>query len=260
MKLTVLSEARALEGFGTEHGLSYLIEADGKKILFDTGASDLFRKNAGKLGIDLEEVDLVVLSHGHFDHGDGLAFIRDKPLVCHPGCFRERFRKSGLSSIGLALSKAEVESRMRLETTRKPRKLTAGLWFLGEIPRENDFEATRTNYVLEGGREDFITDDSGLAYATGDRLVVISGCAHSGICNIISYAGRVTGAEQVEAVVGGFHLSRLDHRTDRTISCMKELGIKRVMPSHCTMEPALGAFRKVFGDHPVRAGDTIDFL
>ncbi len=260
MKLTVLSEALALEGFGYEHGLSFLIEADGKKILFDTGASDLYRKNAGRLRIDLKEVDLVVLSHGHFDHGDGLAHIRDKPLLCHPGCFRKRYRKSGYGSLGLELSREELEERLTIETTVHPRQLTPNLWFLGEIPRRNDFEAKRTKYLLEDGKEDFITDDSALACLTGSGMVVISGCAHSGICNIISHARRVTGADRVEAVAGGFHLSKLDQRTHRTIACMKEMDIKRVMPSHCTLEPALGAFRREFGDHPVRAGETIEFV
>ena len=95
VKLSVLSDAKAVDGYGSEHGLSFLIEVDRKKFLFDTGASELYRRNAEKLGLDLTELDAIVLSHGHFDHGDGLKYINDKPLVCHPDCFVNRYWKSG---------------------------------------------------------------------------------------------------------------------------------------------------------------------
>jgi len=108
MNLTVLSEMRAMEGFGSEHGLSFLIEADRKKILFDTGSSDLFLQSADRLSLDLEEVDRIVLSHGHWDHGNGLAWMKGKPLICHPGCFVKRYRKSGGEYLGLSLSREET--------------------------------------------------------------------------------------------------------------------------------------------------------
>jgi len=260
MTITVLSEARALEGFGFEHGLSYLIETDGRKVLFDTGASDLYYRNADRLGTDLGDVDLVVLSHGHFDHGDGLAFIEGKPLICHPGCFRKRYRKGEHVNIGLALARSELEQKMDLKLSRTPLQLSPHLWFLGEIPRKHDFEAEETKYALENGEWDFITDDSGLACITSGGLVVISGCAHSGICNMIDHAVRITGENSAVAVIGGFHLSRPDLRTQKTIGYMKTMGLSKVMPSHCTREPALTQFRKAFGDRPVLAGDKIFFL
>lgn len=260
MTITILSEAKSLEGFGFEHGLSFLVEVDGQKILLDTGASDLYCRNAERLDIDLDEIDRVVLSHGHFDHGDGLAFIEGKPLVCHPGCFRKRFRESESVNIGLALTRSELAQRMDLETSADPMQLTQHLWFLGEVPRRNDFEATETRYVLEDGEKDFITDDSGLACITSNGLVVISGCAHSGICNMVDHARKVSGTEHVDAVIGGFHLSRPDRQTKRTIEYLKMLDVMKVMPSHCTREPALSLFRKAFGDRPVYAGDKIFFL
>jgi len=92
VNIAVLSEGRVLDGFESEHGLSFLIEVDQKMILFDTGASDLFRQNSAKLGIDLEKVDRIVLSHGNWDHGNGLEHMAGKRLICYPGCFDKRFR------------------------------------------------------------------------------------------------------------------------------------------------------------------------
>ncbi len=259
MKLVVLSEVKAMDGFGSEHGLSFLIEVDQEKVLFDTGASDLYLKNAQKLGIDPNRVDTIVLSHGHWDHGDGLQFTEGLPLVCHPGCFVTRFRKSGFGNIGLALSQQEIESRFELKTSAEPVRLTEHLWFLGEIPRVNDFEARSTRYVLEGGQEDFLTDDSGLVCITDRGLVVISGCAHSGICNMVEHARQLTGINRVEGVIGGFHLRAVNDQARKTIEYLKYTEVRRIYPSHCTMDPALSQFYDEFGFNEVLAGSTIDF-
>ena len=82
MRLTVLSEAKSSNNLQSELGLSYYIEHDDTKILFDTGASELFRNNAISLGVDLDKIDMVVLSHGHFDHGNGLRFLKHTSLIC----------------------------------------------------------------------------------------------------------------------------------------------------------------------------------
>jgi 7,8-dihydropterin-6-yl-methyl-4-(beta-D-ribofuranosyl)aminobenzene 5'-phosphate synthase len=257
--LTVLSEVRAMSGFDSEHGLSFLIEVDHKKILFDTGASNLFIKSAARLGIDLEEVDRIVLSHGHWDHGNGLEYMEGKTLICHPGCFVKRFRKTGEGQLGLSLSEKEASDRFNLETFRHPIKLSDHLWFLGEIPRKNDFEAQATKYILEDGSEDFIMDDSGLAALTDKGLVVISGCAHAGICNMTEHARRVTGISKVAGVIGGFHLRAANKQTRKTIEYLEELEVKEVFPSHCTFEPALGLFHRAFGSRDVLTGGRFVF-
>ena len=259
MNLTVLSEVRAMDGFESEHGLSFLVEVDQHKILFDTGASDLYKHSAAKLGIDLEEVDRIVLSHGHWDHGNGLEYMEGKPLICHPGCFVKRYRKSGDGSLGLSLSKEELGDRFDLETFRRPIRLSEHLWFLGEIPRKNDFEAKTTKYILEDGSEDFIMDDSGLVAITKKGLVVISGCAHSGISNMIEHARRITGIFEVAAVVGGFHLSAVNEQTRKTIEYLKKLGVEQVIPSHCTFDPALDLFRQTFGSRELLTGACLAF-
>jgi len=254
MKITALSEVKAMDGFLAEHGLSFLLEADGQQVLFDTGASDIFLKNAEKMGIDLQAVPTVVLSHGHWDHGDGLPFMQDKKLVCHPGCFVRRYRRQGSENLGLALSREDLEKRYSLQSSRTPFQLTEHLLFLGEIPRKNDFEARETPYILEGGEEDFILDDSGLVYLGEKGLVIVSGCAHAGICNMIDHAVELTGIHRVEAVIGGFHLKKMDATTLSTIDYLRERKVNRILPSHCTKDPALEAFHRTFGRNEVKAG------
>jgi 7,8-dihydropterin-6-yl-methyl-4-(beta-D-ribofuranosyl)aminobenzene 5'-phosphate synthase len=256
MKLVVLSDAKAMDGYGSEHGLSFLIEVDNQPTLFDTGASDVFLKNARILGMDLNGLDRVVLSHGHWDHGNGLQYLDNLPLVCHPGCFVRRYRKSGRENLGLALSKTKIEAKFDLRTSSEALKLSENLYFLGEIPRVNDFEARSTKYQLEDGQADFILDDSGLACITEKGLVVISGCAHSGICNMIEHARQVTGVYRVEAVLGGFHLSGLNVQARSTIQFLHDLGVHQVLPSHCTLEPALSTFRDRFKSQDLLVGSV----
>lgn len=254
MKLTVLSENHALEGFQAEHGLSFLIEHNHMRLLFDTGASDVFLRNADSSDVDLDSVGIVVLSHGHYDHGDGLDHLEAKTLICHPGCFMKRYGKDDGPYIGLALTETEIRKKFRLITSRNPYQISEDILFLGEIPRLNDFEAKTTGFIDEKGADDFVQDDSALAIKTDEGLAVITGCSHSGICNIIAYAKQVTSIDEVYAVIGGFHLKKLNRQTWQTIEYLKKEKIQKVFPSHCTYEPVLSAMIKEFNSHTIRAG------
>ncbi len=260
MKLTVLTENTAGGKLGAEHGLSCLIEHDGKTILFDTGHSDLFIKNAGKLGYDLlRDVDAVVLSHGHWDHGDGLRYISGKQLITHPTSFIKRYRKADRSYIGLALTRDEIEKKFDLKTSTAPYHITGNIIYLGEIPRNNDFEAQTTTFEDEDGKNDFVPDDSAIAFILGDEIVVVTGCSHSGITNITEYARKVTGIEKVKAVIGGFHLKKNNHQTRETVKYFRDLGVKELHPSHCTELPALSVFHEEFGIEQVKTGNRYTF-
>ena len=260
MKLSVLTENTAGGRFGAEHGLSYLIEHDGKTILFDTGHSDLFLKNAEKLGYDLEkDVDSIVLSHGHWDHGDGLRYLPGKKLVTHPSAFIKRYRKADNSYIGLALTKKETEEKFDLTTTSEPYRITDRIIFLGAVPRENDFEAQKTTFIDESGNEDFVPDDSAMVFILDDEIVVVTACSHSGICNITEYARKVTGIKKVKTVIGGFHLKKDDRQTRETVKYFQELGVEQVHPSHCTELPALAVFFTEFSIEQVKTGKQYNF-
>lgn len=260
MRVSVLTENSAGGQFQAEHGLSYLVEYKGVKILFDTGHSDLFIQNAIKLGINLhKEVDTVVLSHGHWDHGNGLRFIENKTLITHPEAFIKRYRKGGNQNIGLALSKEELVSKFKLITSAEPFFITPEVVYLGSIPRQNDFEAQTTPFVNETGEDDFVPDDSALAIVMDDALVLISGCAHAGICNTLEYARKVTGIQKIKAVMGGFHLKQNNRQTRLTIDYFKDHQVEQVFPSHCTDLPALAAFYDAFQINQVKTGLILTF-
>ncbi len=258
MKLTVLTENTASGKFLAEHGLSYFIEHD-EAILFDTGHSDVFLQNAEKLGIKLDRVKNVVLSHGHWDHGDGLRYLKDKNLVCHPYAFIKSFRKLDGQYIGLSLCYSDLNKKFKLINTRKPFQITKNMIFLGEIPRLNSFESKNTPFLDEHKIDDFVPDDSALAIIDHDELIVISGCAHSGICNIIEYAKEVSGIKKVKAVIGGFHLQEFDQQTRETILYLKREKIKHIYPSHCTGLPALSAFYDAFKIKQLKTGMQLIF-
>ncbi len=260
IKVHILTENIAGKTFLAEHGLSYLIEIDGEKILFDTGHSDVFLKNALKLGFDIEsQVEQVVLSHGHWDHGNGLIHLENKKLLTHPGAFVKRYSKRDHSYNGLNLSKVELESRFRLTTSSVPVKITPGLWYLGEIPRKNDFENQSTSFELEDFSDDFLPDDSALAAVENNELVIISGCSHSGICNICEYAKEVTGISKIKAVMGGLHLKEQNDQTLRTIDYFAQNKVETIIPSHCTDLPALSAFFDAFKIPSVKTGMSFTF-
>tara|TARA_R110002050_G_scaffold243115_2_gene379540 strand:+ start:33336 stop:34124 length:789 start_codon:yes stop_codon:yes gene_type:complete len=260
MKIIVLTENCAGSGFLAEHGLSYLIEHEGKKVLFDTGHTDIFIKNANTLGIDIQkEVDMVVLSHGHWDHGDGLQYIANKTLITHPGAFIKRFRNKDNSSLGLKLSKKDIEQKFNLILKNVPYYITDEMVFLGQIPRLNNFESRTTNFSDESGQPDFVIDDSAIAVIQNNELIVITGCSHSGICNIIDYAIKVTGINNVRTVIGGFHLKENNLQTKCTKDFLKKKGINKIYPSHCTELPALVAFYEDFNTEQLKTGMVLNY-
>ena len=255
MQLTILTDNCAGGEFLAEHGLSYLIEMKGQIVLFDTGHSDVFLINAAKLGIDIQkEVSTVVLSHGHWDHGDGLSYLEGKKLITHPMVFMERYRRRDNSYIGLALTKDELNERYDLETTKEPYKISDNIFFLGEVPRLTEFESKTTSFVDKNKQPDFVPDDSALVVIENDELIIVSGCAHSGICNTILHAQKITGFTKIKAVFGGFHLKKNNKQTRETIQFLKQNNVGQIFPSHCTELEALHAFSKEFNISQVKTG------
>ncbi|NPA67180.1 MAG: MBL fold metallo-hydrolase [Chlorobi bacterium] len=259
MTVYILSENTASPHFLAEHGLSRFIEHKGKKILFDTGASDVFLKNAKKFNLNIDEADMIILSHGHWDHGNGLKYLKSKPLIAHPGIFKKRYGKKTSEYIGINSDFDELNAKFKLNLSSKPVKITEQIIFLGEIPRLNDFEAQTTDYIDDKGHEDFVIDDSALALIQNGELIIITACSHSGVCNIIEYAKKVTGINTVKAITGGFHLKYRNSQTFKTIECLKKQKIKHIMPSHCTMLPALTAFYDEFAVKQIKTGMKLNF-
>ncbi len=246
-----------------EPGVCYYIEEQGKIIVFDVGYSQLYVDNAKKMDIDLSQADYLVLSHGHDDHTKGLTSFPtingSCRLVAHPHVFEAKRHK------GIAVSAPwDVETaskHFRLELTDKPIKLTEQLWFLGEIPRVNDFESEHPigEHCIDGAWcPDFLTDDSALAYATREGLYIITGCSHAGICNIIEYAKQVTGKDKVLGILGGFHLFDAEARqTKETIVYLAKQQIPQLFPCHCTSFAARAALHSVIPVQEVGVGLTL---
>jgi len=253
--LTVLVDNTTLTDryFGGEPGLSFLIETEGKKILFDTGYSDLFLQNAAKRGISLLDLDMVVLSHGHLDHSGGLfPLIRQmtrsiiegipvkKPLlVAHPWCFYPR-PKSPVPDTGTVISEQELSRFFDVYTTTVPWYLTPNLVFLGEIERNFEYEKTdpgvRKIIMPDGSvKEDHILDDSALAFRTSEGLVIVTGCSHAGICNIVEQAQSVCSEHRVIDIIGGLHLLKPSPtRLKKTGEYLRNLQLKSLHACHCT--------------------------
>ncbi len=257
LKISALNDNIAGRWCRAEHGLSFLIEAD-QTVLFDTSSSDLIAYNAQILNIDLKQVETVVLSHGHDDHTGGLMLFKGRNLICHPDTFIKRYRKSNRSELGIQWTEEEISATFDLHTSRKPVWLSRQICFLGEIPRINEFESRKTAFVKADGTDDFVLDDSGLAVVTSKGLVVISGCAHSGICNLTAHAMQVTGIKKVHLVIGGFHLQNDDELTQQTIDWLKSMQVEQVVPSHCTGFSAQTAIFNQYRFIPVKSGNIIE--
>ena len=278
MKLTVLIDNNTLidRYFLAEPGVSYLIEEEGKKILFDAGYSDAFITNAQKLTINLLDLDFVALSHGHLDHTWGLIplirlytegmieglKVKKPTLVAHPLTFSSR-KIGNLPEIGSLLSEDKLSGYFHLELSKEPVNLTERLIFLGEIERVNDFEAKNPlGTILRNGVEedDFLFDDSALAYKSPNGLIIITGCSHAGICNIVEYAKKVCGDERVVDVIGGFHLLNPSaEQLQGTVEYFKSLHTDSLHACHCTDLNSKIALSKVSNIKEVGVGLMLEY-
>jgi 7,8-dihydropterin-6-yl-methyl-4-(beta-D-ribofuranosyl)aminobenzene 5'-phosphate synthase len=266
MRAIPVKDMRMTNSVLAEHGFSALIKTTtaGKTrtMLFDFGfAKDIAARNAEALNIDLTEVEAAALSHGHMDHYGGLAEMAAKiakkglELVLHPTAFRQnRYFEPipGIKVILPTLEKEEVEKAgFRIVPTKQPFSLLDGeVMFLGEIPKKTSFEkGLPYAFYEENGVKswDPIEDDSALVMnVRGKGLVILSGCAHSGIVNTAEYARDITGINKVHVVMGGFHLTgpAFEPIINDTVSSIKEIGPDYIVPTHCTGRKAILAFEK----------------
>jgi 7,8-dihydropterin-6-yl-methyl-4-(beta-D-ribofuranosyl)aminobenzene 5'-phosphate synthase len=272
-----------------EHGFSVLVQINDleEKILWDAGVSKrtLF-ENMQRMELDPQTISMIALSHGHSDHYAGMTTILNEmnlmpeakewgetvsqeevesliiqnqiPIVSHPAAYRERWWKKDNGTLVGPLRPTPREeweaAGAKIVNTEKPYKLQQGCWTTGYIPRVSFEKSGRPTQLLYRNGSEFLPDDleedQAIVINLKDKgLIVLSGCAHSGIVNTIKYAKEFTGIEKIYAVVGGFHLARTeDEEIEKTIEYIKNKNPTYVIPSHCSGFQAISRFAQEMPD------------
>ncbi len=264
-RITVLCE-NTVQGLGLlgEHGFAAFIETPDGKILFDTGQGFSLIQNSLRLQKDLRSVTKVVLSHGHLDHVGGLlAFLGVKgacPVVAHPDIFTERFwlmptpgGEEKPVSIGMPWPEAYLTTRgAHFESCLDFKEVAPGVFVTGEVPRKTLFELGSPKFVVARHGSwvpDPFVDDFSMVLKTSKGLVVVLGCAHAGVVNILNHAIERTGENRIYAILGGTHLGLSPQpQFDPTIQALKEFNIKMLAVSHCTGQGPVARLASEFGD------------
>ena len=231
LKITVLSTMLADGDELGEWGFAALVEADGRKILFDTGAkTDVVQKNLQTLKLDLSAVPDVVLSHWHWDHIGGLMTLRREAMAKNPAALMRTHVAEGFfdsrtgTPPGVELNQM-IRVRPEYDETggkfvvhAKPVELQPGVWLTGPVPRkhpERNWSGSVLVKTAAGTREDTIAEDMALVIDTAQGLVIVTGCGHAGVVNIVEQARSVVRPARVHALIGGIHLFRAsEHRGD----------------------------------------------
>lgn len=262
LQVTILSTMVADSGIG-EWGFAALVEADGHKILFDTGArDDTVLQNAQELKLDLGEVEDLILSHNHSDHTGGLLKLRRTFMKTNrksltrahvgKGIFWSRPLKSG----GEGNDMLDLQPKYKALGGKfiehaEPEELFPGVWLTGSIPRvypEKNWSGSNKVQTTEGLAEDNLPEEISLVINTDKGLVVISGCGHAGIINTLEYARKQTNNTPIYAALGGFHLFEAENKDlDWTASKLKEFGTQNLVGAHCTGFEAVYRIREHAG-------------
>ncbi len=266
LKFRILIDNTSNTGLLTEHGFAVWVECDGKTILFDTGQNTddtgILFKNAEVLGCDLTKVDILVLSHGHYDHtGSIREFLAINPrvtVVCHPQALLERRYSIYPDKAPRQIAMPE-KHRLAIQSLLDEQvcllsgstELFPGVGFSGDIPRGHWLEDTGGPFFLDEFKKmpDPISDDISLWFETRRGLVILTGCCHSGLINTVQHIQYVTGEQKIAGIIGGLHLNRAgEERLRSTGDALRDWYPEFIIPCHCTGEAAIGFLKTLLGD------------
>ncbi|MBN2358251.1 MAG: MBL fold metallo-hydrolase [Deltaproteobacteria bacterium] len=273
IRIGILVDNEARPGLLAEHGFSALIEAAGRRILFDSGQGPALEHNAVALAAGLHDVDTLVLSHGHFDHSGGLPWVLERApaavVCCHPAALIPRYSISDGQARPVDMPDPARAALLGLPPGRVrwidgPVQLAPGVDLSGPIPRRTEYEDTGGPFFIDpdGDYPDQIVDDQALWLRTGAGLIVVTGCSHSGLINTLRYAQRQSGVERIRAVIGGFHLVHASvARLERTTEALRELSPDSIVACHCTGEESRELLRRMIGESIAygQAGSVLEF-
>jgi 7,8-dihydropterin-6-yl-methyl-4-(beta-D-ribofuranosyl)aminobenzene 5'-phosphate synthase len=249
LKITILSTMLADTAGKGEWGFSALVEADGRKILFDTGTdSSLVLNNARLCGISLSDVATIVLSHSHSDHTGGWNFLRDtlrkiNPAACDTtyvgnGFFTVRFHNNQTFDYNRTIDSAKyIHAGGNIKIVDRFTEIYPGIFLTGPVPRRFKEKNYQKDNRIKSGKsfvEDYIPEDMSLIISTEKGLVLLSGCGHSGIVNTVSYMQENL-KDNLYAAIGGFHLFNVsDGQISWSGDILRKAGIRYFMGAHCT--------------------------
>jgi 7,8-dihydropterin-6-yl-methyl-4-(beta-D-ribofuranosyl)aminobenzene 5'-phosphate synthase len=224
-----------------EPAVSYYIEDEDICLLFDVGYSDLFMKNLAAFNIDLDNIKTIVISHGHDDHTKGLKYYFNQAhkniisILAHPDAFKKKIFDNLI--VCSPILEEQLKEKCNLILSKEPVNLSKNIIFLGEIPQVKDFEKRKSIGKQLNDKtwvDDYVMDDTALVYKSEKGIYIIAGCSHSGICNIVEYAKKVSNDNRVLGIIGGFHLFEVSEKVNKTIEYLKENKVKELYPCHCT--------------------------
>jgi 7,8-dihydropterin-6-yl-methyl-4-(beta-D-ribofuranosyl)aminobenzene 5'-phosphate synthase len=247
LKVTTLIENTQGEHLGlkTEHGISFYIEKDGKCILFDCGQSDAYIYNASQLNIDLEKLDYVVLSHGHYDHSGGFLFLTELTstfeLIMGQGFFDEKYgyRNNSYEYLGNNFREDDLKNKNINYhfTTHTSTEIADGVYIVTKFSRNNDDEIVNPRFRILQNKKfipDPFNDEVLIAIDTPKGMVVILGCSHPGVRNMLNTVSDLFN-KRIYAVLGGTHLVEAHGSSfENSISYLGNDDIKILGVSHCT--------------------------
>jgi 7,8-dihydropterin-6-yl-methyl-4-(beta-D-ribofuranosyl)aminobenzene 5'-phosphate synthase len=246
VRITILCENTASSsGLIGEHGFSALIERGKGKILFDTGQGLGLVHNADLLGVDLKDITEVVLSHGHYDHTGGLKDLLQQTsgarITAHPHIFQPKYaRRNGeIRYIGIPFSQEALEGwGGELRLSEDAVEIAPGIMTTGVVPRLTPFEGRDDDLLIktkEGYEEDELLDDLSLIIDTPQGNVVVLGCAHAGLINILTHIKTLTGEDSIHWILGGTHLGfHGPERLEEVMGELRSFSIDNIGVSHCT--------------------------
>lgn len=257
MKLTFLIDNKTESTeCNAEWGLSILIEANGEKVLMDQGASSMLVSNAKNMGIDLGEVDYATISHGHNDHTGGTEYFFDvnhkAPVYVHKDAFSYQVALDLDGNIGIPWSDEFIEKNAdRIIRTEGTYQINDHAWIIGNVPAIEGFTPTENFFIKVGNKlfPDQMQHEQTLVIEDAKGLHVFSGCSHKGIVPILRYIQQEIPGRKIDSIVAGMHLfCATDEFIDQVIAEMKEMGVRKVFPVHCTGMNAIIRFKSQMGD------------